>query len=238
METHDHQSVVDTAIPVAPSAVPTPNMTTRGPDTASVSPDPAVQAMPGRPPESQAQASPADAAHAASVDPSARTAIPDQQGQAVSHSSQAQAAGQQVQFQPNVIMDPGTGQLYYAMPQGPPVPPQPQNGQYAYYYTAQAPPKQAPEPHQPDYAQIIKSVEDYAEGDASVADVVKTLWTETSQDDQFWKGAVVGAVTAALLTSQTVRGAMGKTFGTLFGKNAADAATSSSPDPDVNTDTK
>jgi hypothetical protein len=71
-----------------------------------------------------------------------------------------------------------------------------------------------------------------------VADVVKTLWTETSQDDQFWKGAVVGAVTAALLTSETVRGAMGKTFGTLFGKNAADAATSSSPDPDVNTDTK
>ena len=174
---------------------------------------------------------------AASVDPSAQTVIPDQQEQTVSQSPQAQAAGQQAQFQPNVIMDPATGQLYYAMPQGQPVQPPPQNGQYV-YYTPQTPPEQAPETHQPDYAQIIKSVEDFAEGDASVADVVKTLWAETAQDDQFWKGAVVGAAAAALLTSETMRGAMGKTFGSLFGKNAADAAASSSPAPDINTDTK
>jgi hypothetical protein len=151
-----------------------------------------------------------------------------------------QASGQQAQFQPNVIMDPATGQLYYAMPpQGQPVQPPPQNGQYV-YYTAQAPPEPPPaaEPHQPDYAQIVKSVEDFAEGDATVADVVKTLWTETSQDDQFWKGAVVGAAAAFLLTSGPVRGAMGKTFGSLFGNNAPDAAASATPGPDVNTDTK
>lgn len=238
MESHNHQSSVDTTIPDGPSVVPTENMTTQAQGNASVSPDPTAQAMPGQPPESQAQASPAHAAQAASIDPSAQTTNPNQQGQTVSQSPQAQAAGQQAQFQPNVIMDPATGQLYYAMPpQGQPVQPPPQNGQYA-YYTTQVPPEQAPEPHQPDYAQIIKSVEDFAEGDASVADVVKTLWTETAQDDQFWKGAVVGAAAAALLTSETMRGAMGKTFGNLFGKNAADAAAPSSPAPDINTDTK
>ncbi|WP_020586296.1 hypothetical protein [Desulfobacter curvatus] len=236
METHDHPSPVDAAVPHGPSAAETENMTARASGTAFVSPEPATQAMPGQPPESQAQSSPADAAQAASVDSFARTAIPNQQGQTVSQSPQAQAAGQQAQFQPNVIMDPATGQLYYAMPQGQPVQPPPQNGQYVYYYTA--PPEQTPEPHQPDYAQIIKSVENFAEGDASVADVVKTLWTETAQDDQFWKGAVVGAAAAVLLTSQTVRGAMGKTFGGLFGKNAADAAASPSPDPDVDPNTK
>lgn len=230
METHDHQSPVDAASSHEPSAAPTENMTSQSQAGASVSP--AAQAMPGQNPGAQSQALPGgDAARAASVDSSARTAIPDQQGPAVSQFPQGQAAGQQTPFQPNVIMDPATGQLYYAMPQGQFVQPPPPNGQYV-YYTTQAPPEQPPEPHQPDYAQIIKSVEDFAEGDASVADVVKTLWTETSQDDQFWKGAVVGAAAAFLLTSQTVRGAMGKTFGSLFGKNAADVAASPAPEVD------
>ena len=234
METHDHQSSVDSAIPHEPSTAPTETMTAQAPGTASVSPEPTAQDMPGQPPGGQA-ASPTDAAQAASFDPSAQTATLDQQDQNVSQSPQAQAAGHQ--FQPNVIMDPATGQLYYAMPQGQTVPPSPQNDQNI-YYTDQTPPEQAPEPHQPDYAQIIKSVEDFAEGDASVADVVKTLWTETSQDDQFWKGAVVGAAAAVLLTSESMRGAMGKTFGSLFGKNAADASAPSSPTPDVDPDTK
>nr|WP_319392268.1 hypothetical protein [uncultured Desulfobacter sp.] len=234
METHDHQSPVDAARSHEPSSASTENMTTSAPGTASDSSDPAAQAMPGGAPESQAQTSPADAAQATSADPSVQSAIPDQQGQTVFQSPQAQAAGQQAQFQPNVIMDPATGQLYYAMPQSQPVQPPPQNGQYV-YYTTQAPPEPAPavEPRQPDYAQIVKSVEDFAEGDASVADVVKTLWTETSQDDQFWKGAVVGAAAAFLLNSGPVRGTMGKTFGSLFGKNAPDAAASATPGPDV-----
>jgi hypothetical protein len=114
------------------------------------------------------------------------------------------------------------------------VQPPPQSGQYV-HYTTQAPPEPppAPETRQPDFAQIVKSVEEFAEGDATVADVVKTLWTETAQDDQFWKGAVVGAAAAVLLTSGPVRGAMGKTFGSLFGQNGADAAASASPGPDV-----
>ena len=223
METHDHQSSVDTAMPHEPSAAPSENITAQASGAASDSP------------EAVAQASPADAAQAAST----QTAIPGQQAQTVSQSPQAQTAGQQAQFQPNVIMDPATGQLYYTMPQGQPLQPPSQNGQYV-YYTAQTPPDQAPtpEPQQPDYARIIKSVEDFAEGDASVADVVKILWTETAQDDQFWKGAVVGAAAAVLLTNETVRGTLGKTFGSLFGKNTADAAAQSSPAPDVDPKTK
>nr|WP_320189924.1 hypothetical protein [uncultured Desulfobacter sp.] len=238
METHDHQSSADAAMPHEPSSAPTENQAADAPGTASDSRGPVTQAMGGQPPEGQAQGVASDAAQAASLDPSAQSAIPGQQEPTGSQSAQAQAAEQQAQFQPNVIMDPATGHLYYAMPQGQPVQPNFQNGQYV-YYTTQAPPGPVPEPpHQPDYAQIVKSVEDFAEGDASVADVVKTLWTETSQDDQFWKGAVVGAAAAFLLTSGPVRGAMGKTFGSLFGKNAADAAASAAPGPDVNTDTK
>nr|WP_321400892.1 hypothetical protein [uncultured Desulfobacter sp.] len=283
METHDHQSPVD--------AHPSPdvtgeNMTFQGPGTAFVSPESIPQGMSDRSlGEQQAQASPADDAHSAPVEPSTRTAMPEQQGRTVSQSAQtqgagtasavpdpatqadaaqaasvdpsahtaipgqgqtvsqsAQAAGQQAQFQPNanVIMDQATGQLYYAIPQGQPVQPMPQNGQYV-YYTTLAPPEPPPAPRQPDYAQIIKSVEDFAEGDASVADVVKTLWTETSQDDQFWKGAVVGAAAAVLLTRGPVRGAMGKTFGSLFGQNgagAAETATSAASGPDVDPKTK
>lgn len=268
METHDHQLSADT---YPPSGATGENMTTQTPGTASVSQEVSPRGMSGPSVGGQyAQASPADAAHTTSVDPSTHTVMPDQQGQAVSpsaqvrtpgtvsgapdpaaqaasieppadtatpdqgqtdsQSDQAQAAGQQAQFQPNVIMDPATGQLYYAMPQGQPVQPIPQNGQYV-YYTTQVPPEpaSAPEPHQPDFAQIVKSVEEFAEGDATVADVVKTLWTETSQDDQFWKGAVVGAAAAVLLTSGPVRGAMDKTFGSLFGKNAADASASAAP---------
>lgn len=290
METHDHQSPVD----AHPSSDPTgENMTSQAPGTASVSPDASPQGMSDRSlGGQQSQASPTDAPHAAPVDSSTHTAMPDQQGRTVSQSAQspgadkasggpdptaqampdpsmggqagaaqaasvdpsaytaspgqgqafsqsAQSTGPQAQFQTNVIMDPATGQLYYAMPQGQPVQPPPQSGQYV-HYTTQAPPEPppAPETRQPDFAQIVKSVEEFAEGDATVADVVKTLWTETSQDDQFWKGAVVGAAAAVLLTSGSVRGAMGKTFGSLFGQNGTDAAASSAAsDPDVDTKT-
>lgn len=224
METHDHQSSSDAAGLHEPSAAPTENKAAQTHPTAPESTGSATQAAPADTarPASQTQ----------SIDPSDRTEIPDHKGPTVSQFTQGQAAGQQAAFQPNVFMDPGTGQLYYAIPQGQFVQPPSQNGQYV-YYTTQAPPEQPPSPHQPDYAQIMKSVEDFTEGDASVADVVKTLWTETSQDDQFWKGAVVGAAATFLLTSQTVRGAMGKTFGSLFGKHAKDAAAASpSPAPD------
>ncbi len=82
---------------------------------------------------------------------------------------------------------------------------------------------------QPDYSQVLKSVEDFAQGNATVSDVVKDFYTQTAQDDQFWKGAIVGAAVAVLLTSDSVRQAMGSTFASLFagiagGKAGAEAS--------------
>jgi len=66
------------------------------------------------------------------------------------------------------------------------------------------------------YGQMIQSVEQFVEGKATVADVVKTVSTNIAQDDSLWKGALVGAAAAVLLTSGPVKDAMGKSFGNLF----------------------
>ncbi|PHR27239.1 MAG: hypothetical protein COA36_09635 [Desulfotalea sp.] len=66
------------------------------------------------------------------------------------------------------------------------------------------------------YGQMIQSVEKFVEGKATVADVVKTVSTNIVQDDSLWKGALVGAAAAVLLTSGPVRDAMGKTVGSIF----------------------
>lgn len=78
------------------------------------------------------------------------------------------------------------------------------------------------------YGQMIQSVEQFVEGKATVADVVKTVSTNIAQDDSLWKGALVGAAAAVLLTSGPVKDAMGKSFGNLFpglqSKASGDAA--------------
>ncbi len=66
------------------------------------------------------------------------------------------------------------------------------------------------------YGQVISSIEQFASGEATVADVVKTLYTSTAQDTQLWKGVIVGAAAAVLLTSKPARDVMGKTMGSLF----------------------
>lgn len=62
------------------------------------------------------------------------------------------------------------------------------------------------------YGKIVNSVERFLEGESTVTDVVKDLYVNTSQDDQFWKGMLVGAAAAVLLSSPTVRRAMGRTL--------------------------
>jgi len=66
------------------------------------------------------------------------------------------------------------------------------------------------------YGQVINSVEKFLEGDATVSDVVKTLYVNSTQNDQLWKGVIVGAAAAVLLTSEPVRDVMGKTLGGIF----------------------
>ncbi len=116
------------------------------------------------------------------------------------------------------VVDPATGRLFYTVPvSGDPA------SMGASQFQA-PPPNMGPQPSSvhppppgPDYAQVIKSVEQFAQGDASVGDVIKTLYTNTAQDDQFWKGAIVGAAAAVLLTSGSVGKSLEKTFASLFG---------------------
>jgi hypothetical protein len=63
---------------------------------------------------------------------------------------------------------------------------------------------------------ILQSFEHFIEGKATVSDVVKTLYTNTADNDQFWKGALVGAAVAVLLSSKPVRETMSKTCDSLF----------------------
>ena len=119
---------------------------------------------------------------------------------------------------PGYIMDAATGQIYFVVQPG--TAPQPGIGPTP----TQAPepePQTQPPPNAPDYSQVIQSVQAFAEGDATVGDLVKTIYTTTIQDDQFWKGALVGAAATVLLTNESVRESMGKTFASLFGGAAA-----------------
>ena len=187
-------------------------------------PDPAAQAQttPRQTQENPMQYAQIDPTQAVQPDPAAQT-------QTVPRQAQGNPM-QYVQIDPTqqpvyTVMDPATGQLYYthtpimqqAAPPNPAYiqPPTPEE-MAAAQQAQQAPP--------PDYGQVIRSVEAFAEGDASVGDVLKTLYTTTAQDDQFWKGALVGAAAAVLLTNDTVKGAMGKTLGAFMGGGAAAAA--------------
>jgi hypothetical protein len=136
---------------------------------------------------------------------------------------------------PGYAIDPATGQIVFVGPvyqqpaYQPPVYQQPVYQQPVYqqplasqpgvvYVQAETPEqiaaRQAME--QQRYGQIMQSFEQFAQGEATISDVVKTLYTNTAQHDQLWKGALVGAAATVLLTSKPVREAMGKTFGAVF----------------------
>ncbi len=118
----------------------------------------------------------------------------------------AQQAGNMYYLPPGYMVDPATGQVVYVgqVYQQPPQQPSPE--QIAAQQAAA----------QQRYGVVVNSVEKFIEGEATVSDVVKTLYANTSQDDQLWKGVIVGAAAAVLLTSTPVREAMGKTLGGLF----------------------
>jgi len=66
------------------------------------------------------------------------------------------------------------------------------------------------------YGQMIDTVGRFLNGEANVGEVVDGLFSLNFQDDQFWKGAIVGSVAALLLTSETVQSGLTKTVGTIF----------------------
>ena len=125
------------------------------------------------------------------------------------------------QIPPGYAFDPATGQLVFV---GIPVTGQPVQSGYVHPQVVyMQPPQPTPEQiaaqqavAQQRYGQVVGAVEKFIEGEATVADVVKTLYTSTTQDDQLWKGVLVGAAAAVLLTSEPVRKTMGETLGGVF----------------------
>ncbi|PIE68422.1 MAG: hypothetical protein CSA21_07535 [Deltaproteobacteria bacterium] len=143
----------------------------------------------------------------------------------------AAAAGQASPLPPGYLIDPVTGQpvfvghLYQQMPSAQP---------NVVYVQQQPTPEQLAAQQaeaQQRYGQIMQSVEQFLGGEATVSDVVKTLYATTSQNDQLWKGFLVGAAAAVLLSNGPVREMMGKSLGGLFPGAKNDAATPQATPP-------
>ena len=66
------------------------------------------------------------------------------------------------------------------------------------------------------YGQMTDMVGRFLNGDANAGDMVDGLLNLNFRDNQFWKGAVVGAVTTFLLTSETVKESLAKTAAAVF----------------------
>jgi hypothetical protein len=113
---------------------------------------------------------------------------------------------------PGYAVEPATGRIFFiGQVAGVAAPP------WGYGPAPQAPPAAPPggqEAARHQYGQLVNTVQRFIEGEASVADVVSTVYSASAQDDQLWKGILVGAAAAVLLTSEPVRQAMGRTFGT------------------------
>lgn len=124
---------------------------------------------------------------------------------------------------PGYLFDPVSGQVVftgYVAPQ-PVHPGYSFQGQPLYYqgYQGETPEQIAARQAeaQQRHGQIMRSFEQFVEGDATISDVVRTLYANTAHNEQLWKGVLVGAAAAVLLTSKPARDALGKTFVNLFG---------------------
>jgi len=170
----------------------------------------------------------------------------DEQAQATPEPEPVEQPQQTYNLPPGYAYDPSTGQVFFVGP-ATQQPVQPSYAQPGVYAEPQATPEQiaaAQAASTQRYGQVINSVEQFLEGEATVSDVVKTLYTNTTQDDQLWKGVIVGAAAAVLLTSEPVRKVMGQTLGGVFpglkqsqqtagaSATAAQNTTTESPIPD------
>ena len=66
------------------------------------------------------------------------------------------------------------------------------------------------------FGQVADMVGKFIKGEANTADVVNGLFSLNFRDDQFWKGAIVGVLTAVVLTNDTVKQGLANTFGSVF----------------------
>jgi tetrahydromethanopterin S-methyltransferase subunit F len=86
---------------------------------------------------------------------------------------------------------------------------------YGAHPGAQQPPGIADPGNAEHYDRIADVVKDIANGEQP--DVSKLAALYSGFDSQFWKGALIGAVLAVLLTSNTVKTALAGTMGAIFG---------------------
>lgn len=63
------------------------------------------------------------------------------------------------------------------------------------------------------FGQMADMVGRFIEGEAGAADMVKGLFSLNFRDDQFWKGALAGAVASLVFNSDMVKQGVGKVFG-------------------------
>lgn len=69
------------------------------------------------------------------------------------------------------------------------------------------------------FGQIADIVDRFVNGEATTGDIVKGLFSLDFRNDQFWKGAIVGAVAALVVNSDTVKQGLATTFGAVFPKS-------------------
>ncbi|PIE58677.1 MAG: hypothetical protein CSA33_01885 [Desulfobulbus propionicus] len=143
--------------------------------------------------------------------------VPDGQSSSEQTADQLGAAPQ-MQLPPGYVIHPATGQMVY-LGQPQPVQYVPMQSAMMYVPPQQPTPEQLAalqEAAQQRQSAVLQSMQNFIDGEATVSDVVKTLYTTTVQDDQLWKGILVGAAAAVLLTSDSVRETMGKTLGSVL----------------------
>ncbi len=136
--------------------------------------------------------------------------------------------------QPGPVM-PGAQWYYGAQPGTPPQAVQAQDPWYWYQqgmaaaYANQsaqaagsAPQPHAAEAHHPKhdehrYGQMMDMLGRFLNGEADMGDVVNGFFSLDFQNDQFWKGALVGAAVTLLLTNESVQKGLAGTLGSIFG---------------------
>ena len=76
------------------------------------------------------------------------------------------------------------------------------------------------------FGQVADMMGRFLNGEATMGDMVNGLFNLNFRDDQFWKGAVVGAVAALLLNSDTVKGSLAGIFGAAKSEDKTESKTS------------
>jgi len=75
------------------------------------------------------------------------------------------------------------------------------------------------------FGQMADMVGRFLKGEATTADMVNGLFSLNFRDDQFWKGALLGAVAVLIFNSGAVQQGVGK----LFGSKSSDTDVASAP---------